>query len=170
MKFLQLLTLCFVFCGQAAVSNAEPASAQKDTNSIARQQIVELLPEDFRPAFTRETVIKLNAIVRRSFDAINEYDNEIKDIRNSVAEAANSGATTASKMAAKAKMSTITSLEQRSKAALTDMKAAEKELRASDEHYNAAILAGMIDFVEDVEREISAQTSKLQNQLNESQG
>ena len=56
-------------------------------NTNNKQQFVELLPKDFRPAFTKETVIKLNAIVRRSYDVINEYDAIIEQTYNSAMQA-----------------------------------------------------------------------------------
>ncbi|MGQ7843737.1 hypothetical protein ACUNV4_04630 [Granulosicoccus sp. 3-233] len=49
----------------------------------------------------------------------------------------------------------IDRLELRSKAAHADMASAVDALKAGDEYYNAAVLAGMSRFVRDVEQEIS---------------
>lgn len=137
--------------------------AEESVNSVARKQIVELLPQDFKPAFTRETVIKLNAIVHRSFDAINEYDSSVKNIREAVIESSQPEASEVTKEMAQKKLNQLDSLMKKSKAALSDMMTAKAELENSNEEYNKAILAGMVDFVEDVEREISTQNMKMQS-------
>ncbi len=160
MKFIRLFVLLLVTCGFTGHS-----AIAEEADTVARKKIVELLPEDFQPAFTKETVVKLNAIVRRSFDAINEYDDNIKKIRTVVSESAKSGASKESMEMAQQKLAHVKVLNEKSKAALKDMMAAATELRNSDEIYNKAILAGMIDFVEDVEREISAQQNKLEKML-----
>lgn len=54
-------------------------------------------------------------------------------------------------------------MDARAAVALTDIAAAAARLEASDEVYNAAILAGMVDFVTDVDREISAALAGLDN-------
>jgi len=55
----------------------------------------------------------------------------------------------------------IDALSKRSQLALDDMTSAVKTLKASGEFYNATILAGMVTFVEDVEREVSAKSAML---------
>ncbi|GAB2188809.1 hypothetical protein MAH1_04160 [Sessilibacter sp. MAH1] len=157
MKYLRLFILALV----ASTFIGNTVSAEELQSTVAKKEIVELLPEDFKPAFTRETVIKLNAIVKRSFDAINDYDDSIREVRAVVADAMKPDATDDAKQIAMKKISHINDLMQASKSALMDMKAAEVELRNSGEEYNSAILAGMIDFVEDVAREISAQEKNL---------
>ncbi|GAB2191641.1 hypothetical protein MAH1_32490 [Sessilibacter sp. MAH1] len=163
MKFLRLFILFFV----AAGFTAQSVIAEQTVSTVERKQIVELLPEDFKPAFTKETVIKLNAIVHRSFEAINDYDESVKAARGALIDAAKPDASEETKAMAMKKLAHISELNKQSKAALSDMKAAETELRNSDEEYNSAILAGMVDFVEDVEREISSQYTKLQAMMPE---
>lgn len=104
-------------------------------------QIVEILPEDFKPAFTRDTVIKLNSIVEQSYAVIREFDNFKKDnVPGALDER---------------KLATLNELTDRSKSALQQMNAAVVKLKSSKEHYNPAVLAGMLRFVETVEDEIS---------------
>lgn len=157
MKFIKLFILLLVTTGFTTHS----VIAEEASNTVARKQIVELLPQDFKPAFTRETVIKLNAIVHRSFDAINEYDSNVRSFRQAVEESTKTDASEEAKEMAQKKLVQLDALMAKSKAALTDMMAAKTELENSDEEYNKAILAGMVDFVEDVEREITAQSTKL---------
>jgi hypothetical protein len=153
MNFLTLLAVVLftgLFINSAAMAEGKkPASAQ---------ELVELYPTDFKPAFTRNTVIKLNAIVHRSYDVINTYDAIIADVKQTMAQSEN-----ASRMSpeAKAQLQRIAGLAKESKKILMDMNAAVDELTASKEDYNAAILAGMVDFVQDVEREISKQEKQL---------
>lgn len=130
------------------------------------QEIVELQPSDFKPAFTQETVLKLNAIVTLSFEAIGEYDDVIKNIRSTVDQANQADASVENKQTAQENVDQLGKLSKRSMDALAKMTQAAKELRSSDELFNPVILHGMINFVEDVEREITAEHSKLSAALN----
>lgn len=136
----------------------------EETNT-SQIEIIEQLPEDFKPAFTRDTVIKLNAIVRRSFDVFNEYDAIIDDIHTSVTQAVKPNASDKTKQQAQEHLTLMNALKIRSKDALEDMTIAATELRNSDEVYNSAILAGMIDFVEDIERVMSTESTKLEKMM-----
>ena len=136
-----------------------------DEPNTTQVEIIEQLPEDFKPAFTRDTVIKLNAIVRRSFDLFNEYDAIIDDIHTSVAQAAKPNASDKTKQQAQEHLTLMNALKIRSKDALEDMTTAATELRNSDEVFNSAILAGMIDFVEDIERVMSTEHAKLEKMM-----
>ncbi len=156
---ISMVVLIF-FCTSIGITNMVFASDEANA-----ERIVKLLPADFKPAFTRDTVIKLNAIVSRSFDAINEYDAIIKGVRNAVAKATTAGMSVGAKPDAEEKVAQINRLYDQAKLALVDMMAAVKELKNSGEEYNKAILAGMIDFVEDVEREVSVQRVKLEKML-----
>lgn len=135
-------------------AGAEEAAPTKTQDS----RFVELQPEDFKPAFTRETVIKLNAIVHRSYDVINQYDAIIGEVRKTVA---NKEKMQALAPEHKMKIEMIAMLATQSQKALADMTAAVTALEESSEHYNPAVLAGMVDFVKDVEQEITEQHSKM---------
>jgi len=165
MKLLRLFALLLVIF---AISGGAMSVALADeaADGVTRQKFVELFPSDIKPAFTQSTVLKLNAIVRRSLDAINEYDEIIKEVRIAVDKAVSENVVPGLKEQAEQKIAQITVLSEVSKSALGDMMIAVKKLRHSDELFNRAILAGMIDFVEDVEREISAQQAKLEKMLN----
>ena len=105
--------------------------------------IKEILPSDIKPTFTRETVIKLNAIVQTSLDTINAYD----ELRRTV-KANPDRQSSQETIDALAEMDTV------AKTALADMQAEVERLEASDEVYNEVVLAGMVRFVTDVEDEI----------------
>lgn len=154
MKNIHVLMVLIAFFVNAGMMSSAYADAVQKTE--AGKEIVELQPRDFKPAFTRDTVIKLNEIVRRSHAVISQYDEIVKGIRASVKAASPE---------AKGKVSQIGALAKESKVALSDMMDAVKVLKASGEEYNSAILAGMIDFVQDVEREVSAQQVTLEKIL-----
>jgi hypothetical protein len=135
-------------------------------NTNNKQQFVELLPKDFRPAFTKETVIKLNAIVRRSYDVINEYDAIIEQTYNSAMQASKVKTNTQYQTDAQQKLSKVKQLQQRSGLALSDMMSAVEVLRKSGEEHNKAVLAGMINFVKDVDQEISRKNAEIDTLLN----
>jgi hypothetical protein len=157
-KTLFMLSLCIsITCSAIAGSKEELQESQ--------QKFVELLPKDFKPAFTRETVIKLNAIVRRSYNVINEYDAVIEKTYSSVMQISKSEADQQKITETKQQVSVIQNLEQRSSVALSDMMSAVGVLKRSGEEHNKAILAGMIDFVKDVNQEISKKNAKMNSLL-----
>lgn len=160
-KFLSslalLLVLSFGLVGGAVADNA--------SGKVEERDFIELFPTDIRVPFTQKTVTKLNAIVRRSYNAINEYDEVVDDIRVTVKKAASDEAVPGLKQRAEEKLQKIYVLDEASKSALIDMKTAAKELRSSDEEFNNAILEGMIDFVKDVEREIRVERVTLDEAL-----
>jgi hypothetical protein len=138
-------------------------SVYAETEIKARndQEIVELQPEDFKPAFTEETVLKLNAIVRKSLEVIREYTNNIKNIRATIEQATQASASDEAKSIAQKNVDTLGKLSKRSKDALAEMTTAATELKNSDELFNPTLLHGMVDFVEDVEREITSEYNEL---------
>ena len=116
--------------------------------------IVEILPEDFKPAFTRDTVIRLNAIVQRSYTVIAEFDELTKPLPPSSVENGQRDIMTG-RHPQEEQWVANDRLQLRSKAARADMTSAVDALKAGNEYYNAAVLAGMSRFVRDVEQEIS---------------
>jgi len=114
--------------------------------------------ENFHPAFTKNTVLKLNAIVSKSLDVINEYDSvmgQVRRVKKTPIEEQNLSN----------EIERINQLSSQSKQILSEMLLAEKVLKDSDEVFNRAILAGMVDFVSDVEREVTAQSQLLSQSL-----
>lgn len=127
-----------------------------------KENLVEIVPSDFQPTFTKHTVIKLNAIVSRSLEVINEYDKIINDVRE---RAESQPKTSEEKMLVEKEVARIADLSVRSKLVLDELLKAEKALKASGEVYNRTIFAGMMIFVENVEQEISEQSDALLTKL-----
>lgn len=140
--------------------------AETEIKAKNDQEIVELQPKDFKPAFTEKTVLKLNAIVRKSLEVIREYTKDIKNIRATVDQATQASATDESKRIAQENVAILGKLSKRSMDALAEMTEAATELRNSDELFNPTLLHGMVDFVEDVEREITSEHNELSSLLN----
>ncbi|MCO1335880.1 hypothetical protein MO867_16210 [Microbulbifer sp. OS29] len=122
---------------------------------------VALTSNDIKAAFERDTVIRLNGIVRRSLATIRQYDAEIKSVREEHLAATGNGMNEHQVADAKSNLSKLEEWNLEASQALKDMKAAVLELEASDEYYNAAILAGMVRFVETVATEIGDEYVKL---------
>lgn len=159
--FPQAFALLLAFLLMNITAYAETASEARND-----QEIVELQPKDFKPAFTEETVQKLNAIVRKSLEVIREYTKDIKNMRATVDQASQPSATDKDKRMAQENVEVLNKLSKRSMDALKEMNQAATELRNSDELFNPTLLHGMIDFVEDVEREITSEYKELSAALN----
>lgn len=119
--------------------------------TAANSDLVVIEPKDFKPAFTRDTVIKLNAIVGNSYGIVREFDKLVTELRHNRVESN----TAEPFVLSESQLAAVTTLADRSSRAFADMNRAIDALKASGEHYNAAILAGMALFVRSVNQEIS---------------
>lgn len=163
---------CFTF-NLHAKESAQQLNTQ-DRKSFASQvveyspdfvHIKTLLPVDFKPAFTRSTVIKLNEIVKRSYSVINEYDDLIKT--QQIRHMDEPLITVSSNVMQPKKLdeTKIKALQNRAYTAHQDMQRAVTQLRSSDEYYNKAVLAGMQNFVKDVNIEVNQYQGMLVSTL-----
>ena len=143
------------------------AEKSKTDATTETREFVALSHTDIKPPFTQKTVVKLNKIVRQSYDAINEFDSVIADTRQTIKNASAKNDPKLKKTAMRS-LKEIHRLEKESKKALKNIIKAATKLRNSDEEYNNAILEGMIEFVEDVEKEISLEVALLDSKLNKS--
>lgn len=147
------LTLVFTLSVNIVWASTTQESVEADSKAQRTyEHIIELLPEDFKPAFTRETVIKLNAIVRRSYDVINEFDALNKQQKVSAGDNVSSNFISTD---------SLKTLNIRSQSALIDMNKAVKTLKSSGEYYNESVLEGMLTFVTDVNDELSAASKRV---------
>lgn len=167
MKFLPLgaLALLLAACGDSPTADTTPSAPDAavevaDVEVASAGQAEEInpdidvdVPENYSPAFERDTVIGLNEIVRRSLTVIEEYD----AMKRSISRATEA----APAPSVDEQRALLEDMDARAAQALEDITADAARLEASDEVYNAAILAGMVDFVTDVDREVSAALSEL---------
>ena len=164
-------TLCNALLSATLISSVLLTSACTDRPFITERQnvqqnkeIVELQPNNFKPAFTRDTVIKLNSIVSRQLAVVDEYDAMIGSLRNSIKENITQPKKERS-ASIQAKMNRVADLVQKAKLNLADLTEAEKEIIENKEHYNKATFAGMMDFVKKVEKELSTEQLSLNKNL-----
>jgi uncharacterized membrane protein len=167
MSHLKVIVKMLAVLGLFMAMACTAIASTKNENKEGQQQFVELLPKDFKPAFSRETVIKLNAIVRRSYDVINEYDAIIERTYNNVMQASKSELNQQHQADTKQQILVIRNLEHRSNLALSDMMSAVEILKKSGEEHNKAILAGMVNFVKDVNKEVSKKNAEINQLLND---
>lgn len=153
-----LISLLLVFNAMSCVSVYASEITENLVQPESGTNFQELSRENFHPAFTKNTVLKLNAIVSKSLDVINEYDSvmgQVRRVKKTPIEEQNLSN----------EIERINQLSSQSKQILSEMLLAEKALKDSDEVFNRAILAGMVDFVSDVEREVTAQSQLLSQSL-----
>ena len=172
---LCLLPVFMVACGNGAPtsSTAEPSAPQQSTQPAPTdlaapppREFAEISADQFSPAFTRDTVIKLNGIVRRSLDTIRAFDSEINAIRTAINASLVDDASEDTQNSAKTALQKVAAWRDAAQAAQKDMNAAVDELKASGETYNVTLLAGMVDFVDDVAAELTAEAESLAAKLN----
>ncbi|MEL7129459.1 MAG: hypothetical protein AAGK23_07915 [Pseudomonadota bacterium] len=135
-----------------AAPPVETAAAEttSDPRGPALNGLTEVKPSDISPNFEKDTVIGLNAIVRRSLDVVEAYD------------ALSLPGGDASIPLEADQFSALEDMQARAKAAVVDINAEARRLSTSGEVHNAAILAGMVEFVTDVESEISASLARAE--------
>ncbi len=169
---LTLLVCLLAAAGTAGLSIArdQPAPEQAATDNAPKQGVAasssddrfkELGLEDIVSAFTRETVLKLNAIVSRSLDAVTRYDDEIPKMEKAVKLASAPDADDQAQQEAEAALALLRSLSEQASAAHADMLVASEQVRTSGEVYNAPLLSGMNRFVRRVDEEILEKLQSL---------
>ena len=146
----------------AGASGAPPITAAP---SPAGERFVEVGIDQLSSPFTKDTVLKLNAIVGRSKLIIDRFDASIPTIRKAVAAGAAADATPQVKRRANASLGDLDGLAAGASADLADMKRAERQIRASGEKYNEPILAAMVRFVADVDDELRTEHRELSEKI-----
>lgn len=160
--FLLFLTACG---GARQVSSIEVANPQTTAGAPEDRELVELGLDDFSSPFSKETVLKLNAIVGRSLAAIKEYDGALPAVQDSVAASLADRRSAGARAKARENIAHVERLADEATDARDDLRAAEEELKASGEKYNEVILAGMIIFVEKVDDELRQAAAELSARL-----
>ena len=151
-----------------AVENSDIRVVEEDgkrTVQVEGKTYAEIDESAFAPAFTRETVIKLNAIVQRSLDVYKEFSPELKSINAAVDTAMAEDASADDRATAEAGYDKIVAWHDRALAAQADMTDAVEVLKASDEIYNEELLAGMIKYVNDIEGEMKKRRRSIEERL-----
>lgn len=162
---LSLLVALSILMG-ALPAQAEPtAQAEPLPGRIENRQFGAVEINQMQPFFTQDTVLKLNAIVRRSLTAADAYAEQIKNIRESVATVANADASEEALKLAASGVEKVNEWHSAANAAMKEMDAAAKALRASDEVFNENLLAGMIAYCHKVEAALEKESASLAGTL-----
>jgi len=106
------------------------------------------LSENQRPAFSQQTVLKLNPIVERSKAALDRFD-EIQPLLEDARKAKNSDRIAALE-------TEIAKLKAETESAHSEFQAEKKALLTRDEYYDAIILGAMEQYVAEAPAEIAA--------------
>ena len=159
--FIALSTLLMSMSVQAqTTAKAEPLPGRIENRQFGAVEV-----EQMQPFFTQDTVLKLNAIVRRSLTVADIYAEQIKDIRLSVATAAKDEANKDELKLAISAVEKVNGWHSAVSAAMKDIDAAAKALRASDETFNENLLAGMIAYCHNVEAALKRESTNLAGAL-----
>lgn len=134
---------------------ADASSPPGDAQHGSAPRFVEQELDQLGSPFTRETVLRLNAIVSRSLSAIEDFD------RARTEPASSGGAQGPAAPDRSRVLERYTELSRQAAQARADMSAAAREVRGSGERYNDAILTAMAHFVDDVDEEIGEELARL---------
>ena len=157
---------CLTIALAAAVATGAVAqTAPPARPEPVREQYVEMGIDQLSSPFTTPTVLKLNAIVAKSKVIIDRFDAVIPSVRASVAAGAARDATPAARQQATVRLDDLVALCTRAHANLAAMMLAKRELDDRGEKYNATILAGMVQFVTDVDDELGVEHRELAAKL-----
>lgn len=185
-SFLALGLLVFSACSEPSEPETSPITPAAETAPVpslpadaletpdsrgpATNGLTEVTPSDIAPSFERDTVIGLNAIVSRSLETIEAYDDLRREIRRAEriqdedeAESGLSIDDAEPALTSEEALSQMEELKAKSAAALADLTTEAERLKASNEIYNEAILAGMLEFATDVDNEITATLAEMQS-------
>jgi hypothetical protein len=131
--------------GNSALKAAKPGDPMSPFNADG----------SVKPAFERETLLRLNAIMHRAKDTVDKYDEIRPGIEKLVADAKAAPGDTA--MAAKARkgLEEIRALQAEAIAARTDLSEEGQKLVDSKQWYDQVVFSGMATFVTRVESEFA---------------
>lgn len=146
---------------------AAPSTTGQPTRTPppVREKFVEQGAADVGSPFTKPTVLKLNAIVRKSKNIIDRFDHDVPAIRAAVAAGAKPGAAKAARARATTSLDALATLSERARINLAEMKRAERGVRTSGEKYNDTILSAMVAFCVDVDTELRTEHRQLTAKL-----
>jgi hypothetical protein len=137
---------------QAQAETPEPLSAREKLALEVTKPVGEA-PEGYQPLFQQETVLKLNAIMRRSMAALEVLDR----LNLLLPEVRQSG--DAARIAEITKQ--LKAIEEQAVVAHTDFLAEKQALIAREEPYDGPTLAAMEYFVTEAPKEITATLANL---------
>lgn len=132
---------------QAQAEAEQPRDAREDLAYRAVKPLGTPAPEGYKPPLSAEAVVTFNAIVRRSMNALDEFDRLNQDLE------------TARKSNDSARIAEINKrfgeLEQQAAAARTDFQTEKAALIARQEYFDTSVVGAMEYYVEQAPGEIA---------------
>ena len=145
--FITLALAACISCSETAAKIQAAPQAASDANAAVAEISAGRETDDKRPAFTQETVLKLNPIVARSKAALDRFDQLLPEI------------TAAREAKDKAKIAAhapeLAKLKSETEVANTAFQAEKKALLSRGEYYNEVVLGAMEQFVAEAPTEIA---------------
>lgn len=172
MKIGATALLAFAILADCKAETRVPQTAQRPTNAetAALQPGDPLSPLEkdgsAKSSFGPGVVLRLNAIVAESKDAIDKFDKLIPEIRKAVDAAKGTPPSSAARQRAEKAMAQLTQLHEAAKIAKQKLAVEGQALVDSRKYYDGVIFSGMARFVERVEDELASEIKLLSEKLN----
>jgi hypothetical protein len=131
--------------GNSALKAAKPGDPMSPFNADG----------SIKPAFERETLVRLNAIMHRAKDTVDQYDQVRPGIEKLVAEAKAAPGDAAKAAKARDGLVKIRALQAEAIAARKDLSVEGQKLVDSKQWYDQVVFSGMATFVTRVESEFA---------------
>ena len=171
---MRLLTTAFIAAIMLSSCKAAPqlataaAPTNADSSNLKPGDPLSPLDKDgsAKSAFDNVTVLRLNAIVQRSKDMIDEFDKVAPEMRASVDAAKGKAANSPETQKARTSLTRLGEMHTITQAAKTDLAAEGQKLADSQKYYDVVVFSGMVTFVQKVEGELSDEIKDLNAKLN----
>jgi hypothetical protein len=158
-----------------ATSLSANASATEQQAEDALEKMAKAAPGDImspfnkdgspKPDFPGKLVLRLNDIVRQTYDAIERYDKERKTITATVDAAKGAKADSPAMLKAKASVDEVQKLLEISRKSKADLGVEGVKLLNSKEYYNIKVFSGMALFIDKVETELTEEVKLMNDKL-----
>lgn len=158
---------------EAAATDESDAAPERKTlltrqgvpGSIEGREAIELLPEDIKPALTKDSTVTLNDITRRSLENDKEFLAEYKNIRADALAAAANPDDAEARAKAEAGIEKLRVWRKKADDLREETLIATQKVRDSGESYSGEVLAGIErfprDVVKSIDKEIARNTAVL---------
>lgn len=137
--------------GNSALKAAKPGDPMSPFNADG----------SVKPAFERETLLRLNAIMRRAKDTVDKYDQIRSGIEKLVADAEAAPGDTAKLAKARKGVEEVRALQAEAIAARKDLSEEGQKLVDSKQWYDQVVFSGMATFATRVESEFAEDLKKM---------
>ena len=135
----------------AKIKNSKPGDAMSPRNKDGSA----------KPHFPDNGIVRLNAIVKQAYDAIERYDDQRKTIHEAVASAKGATPDSPAKQKAKAAIAEVEKLHSLTSDSKAKITAEGTKLVSNGQYYNIEIFSGMALFIDRVDTELAGEVKAL---------